>query len=161
MANRHLSRTIAMQTLFAWDFNAADSLNIDNLIKDNFEQFAPGFDDHGFTESLVRGVLANLPAIDKYIIKYATEWPLEQITTVDRNVLRLGVYELVIDPNIPAKVAINEAIEIAKAFGGDASGKFVNGVLGAIYKEVPAKEIDKKDLAQNQTTDTPPTKTDN
>ena len=150
-----------MQTLFAWDFNAADSLNIDNLIKDNFEQFAPGFDDHGFTESLVRGVLANLPAIDKYIIKYATEWPLEQITTVDRNVLRLGVYELVIDPNIPAKVAINEAIEIAKAFGGDASGKFVNGVLGAIYKEVPAKEIDKKDLAQNQTTDTPPTKTDN
>ena len=161
MANRHLSRTIAMQTLFAWDFNAADSLNIDNLIKDNFEQFAPGFDDHGFTESLVRGVLANLPAIDKYIIKYATEWPLEQITTVDRNVLRLGVYELVIDPNIPAKVAINEAIEIAKAFGGDASGKFVNGVLGAIYKEVPMKEIDKRDLAQNQTTDTPPTKTDN
>ncbi len=161
MANRHLSRTIAMQTLFAWDFNAADSPNIDNLIKDNFEQFAPGFDDHGFTASLVRGVLANLSAIDKYIIKYATEWPLEQITTVDRNVLRLGVYELVFDPNIPAKVAINEAIEIAKAFGGDASGKFVNGVLGAIYKEVPAKEIDKKDLAAAQAADTPPIETNN
>jgi N utilization substance protein B len=150
MANRHLSRTIAMQTLFAWDFNDKDSTRLEPLLKSNLEQFAPGFDDHGFTESLVRGVLANLAAIDKYIIKYATEWPLEQITTVDRNVLRLGIYELVFDPNIPAKVAINEAIEIAKAFGGDASGKFVNGVLGAIYKEVPAKEIDKQDLAKNQ-----------
>lgn len=146
MANRHLSRTIAMQTLFAWDFNEKDSNNLDSLLKENFEQFAPGFDDHGFTQSLVRGVLDNLAEIDKFIIKYATEWPLDQITTVDRNVLRLGIYELIFDQNIPAKVAINEAIEIAKAFGGDASGKFVNGVLGAIFKEVPMKEIDKKDL---------------
>lgn len=152
MANRHLSRTIAMQTLFAWDFNEKDSIDLNALIKDNFEQFAPGFDDHGFTASLVHGVLDKLTEIDKYIIKYATEWPLEQITTVDRNVLRLGIYELVFNENIPAKVAINEAIEIAKAFGGDASGKFVNGVLGAIYKEVPTKEIDKKDLAKDTAT---------
>jgi len=150
MANRHLSRTIAMQTLFAWDFNEKDSSNIDSIIKDNFEQFAPDFDDHGFAEKLVRGVLDNLDAIDKYIIKYATEWPLEQITNVDRNVLRLGIFELIFEENIPAKVAINEAIEIAKAFGGDASGKFVNGVLGAIYKEIPMKEVDKKDLEKKE-----------
>jgi len=146
MANRHLSRTIAMQTLFAWDFNDKNSVDLNDLIRGNFQQFAPGFDDHGFAVSLVQGVVNNLPTIDKYIIKYATEWPLEQITTVDRNVLRLGIYELIFDQNIPAKVAINEAIEIAKAFGGDASGKFVNGVLGAIFKELPMKEVDKKDL---------------
>lgn len=154
MANRHLSRTVAMQTLFAWDFNDKEPSKIKALLNDNLSQFAPGLDDHGFTKTLVEGVLENLQNIDNYIIKYATEWPLDQITTVDRNVLRLGIYELIFDRNIPAKVAINEAIEIAKAFGGDASGKFVNGVLGAIYKEVPMKEIDKKDLeaAENKAT---------
>jgi N utilization substance protein B len=145
MANRHLSRTIAMQTLFAWDFNGQEETDIKSIVDNNFQQFAPGFDDHGFTQTLVQGVLDNLKAIDTYIIKYATEWPLDQITTVDRNILRLGIYELVFDQNIPAKVAINEAIEIAKAFGGDASGKFVNGVMGAIYKEIPMKTIDRED----------------
>ncbi len=143
MANRHLSRTIAMQTLFAWDFNGREAVDIDKVIKENFQQFAPSFDDHGFVESLVQGVLNNLEAINAYIVKYATEWPLDQITIVDRNILRLGIYELVFDKNIPAKVAINEAIEMAKTFGGDSSGKFINGVLGAIMKEMPAKEVDK------------------
>lgn len=159
MANRHLSRTIAMQTLFAWDFNDKSADDLDGLIDENFEQFAPDFDDHGFAKNLVKGVLANLDAIDKYIIKYATEWPLEQITNVDRNILRLGIFELVFEVNIPAKVAINEAIEIAKAFGGDASGKFVNGVLGAIYKELPMKDIDKKDLEKKPATEETPTPT--
>jgi N utilization substance protein B len=144
MANRHLSRTLAMQTLFAWDFNGQSTDNVDELIENNFQQFAPSFNDHGFVRDLVKGVINNIDEIDKFIIKYATEWPLDQITTVDRNVLRLGVYELSFDKNIPAKVAINEAIEIAKAFGGESSGKFVNGVLGAIYKEIPAKEVDLK-----------------
>ncbi len=151
MANRHLSRTIAMQTLFAWDFNRQNEANLKEIIDNNFQQFAPGFDDHGFTQNLVQGVLTNVKNIDEYIIKYATEWPLDQITTVDRNILRLGIYELIFDQNIPAKVAINEAIEIAKAFGGEASGKFVNGVMGAIYKEVPIKDIDKEDLQKAQT----------
>lgn len=150
MANRHLSRTIAMQTLFAWDFNGQEEANIKEIIDNNFQQFAPSFDDHGFTQALVQGVLDNVKQIDGYIIKYATEWPLDQITTVDRNILRLGIYELVFDKNIPAKVAINEAIEIAKAFGGDASGKFVNGVMGAIYKEVPMKDIDREDALKAQ-----------
>jgi N utilization substance protein B len=141
MANRHLARTIAMQTLFCWDFNQQKD-SLEELTKENFQQFAPEFDDHGFVNDLVKGVVANLPAIDAYIVKYATEWPLDQITPVDRNILRIGTYELVFDKNIPAKVAINEAIEVAKSFGGDASGRFVNGVLGAVYKEIPIKEID-------------------
>jgi len=148
MANRHLSRTLAMQTLFAWDFNGQNTDNVDELIDANFQQFAPNFNDHGFVKDLVKGVINNVSEIDSFIIKYATEWPLDQITTVDRNVLRLGVYELNFDQNIPAKVAINEAIEIAKAFGGESSGKFVNGVLGAIYKEIPAKEVDLKKEAE-------------
>ena len=90
----------------------------------------------------VEGVINHLEEVDTNIKKYATEWPLDQITIVDRNVLRLGIFELRYDTNIPAKVAINEAIELAKAFGGESSGKFVNGVLGAVYKDMGEKEID-------------------
>ncbi|NCU44405.1 transcription antitermination factor NusB [Candidatus Falkowbacteria bacterium] len=143
MANRHLARTIAMQTLFCWDFNGQKD-QLEDLVKESFQQFAPEFDDHGFVNDLVKGVVANLTAIDNYIVKYATEWPLDQITPVDRNILRIGTYELAFDQNIPAKVAINEAIEVAKSFGGDASGRFVNGVLGAVFKEIPVKDIDQQ-----------------
>jgi N utilization substance protein B len=131
-----------MQALFAWDFNNQEVVDMDELIAENFEQFAPGFDDHGFVKDLVTGVQEKLTEIDNYIIKYATEWPLDQINTVDRQILRIGVFELVFDTKIPAKVAINEAIEIAKAFGGESSGKFVNGVLGAIFKDMSPKQID-------------------
>ncbi len=154
MANRHLSRTLAMQTLFAWDFNDRQEANIDDIITENFHQFAPNFDDHGFVQTLVKGVLDNINDINAYIIKYATEWPLDQITIIDRNILRIGIFELVFDQNIPAKVAINEAIEMAKTFGGDSSGKFVNGVLGAIMKEMPAKEVDKQNALKAQTAPT-------
>src|SRR3989344_3863872 len=136
MSNRHLARTIAMQTLFCWDFNGKREKNLNALIEQNFKQFAPKFNDHGFVEAIIKGVVKNGAEIDRNIIKYATEWPLDQITIVDRNILRIGVYELLFDKDIPSKVAINEAIEIAKTFGGESSGKFVNGVLGAIYKDV-------------------------
>jgi len=139
MANRHLSRTIAMQTLYQWDFNGQKEKNLDQSLEHNLTEFAPGFKDEGFAQSLIKGVLKNHQAIDKLITKYATEWPLEQITTVDRNILRIGIYELKFDPEIPSKVAINEAIEVAKTYGGESSGKFVNGVLGAIYKEMEKK----------------------
>lgn len=134
MSNRHLARTIAMQTLFSWDFNNQQEKDLTGIINQNFEHFAPRFDDHGFVKSLIDGVIKNLKEIDKYITKYATDWPLDQITIVDRNILRIGVYELIFDKDIPAKVAINEAIEIAKTYGGESSGKFINGVLGAIFK---------------------------
>ncbi len=136
MSNRHLARTIAMQALFLWDFNGKREKSLEPVVEGIFLNFAPQFDDHGFVYDVVKGVLNNSVAIDAYITKYATEWPLDQITIIDRNILRIGVYELVLDDDIPAKVAINEAIEIAKAFGSESSGKFVNGVLGAIYKDM-------------------------
>ena len=139
MSNRHLARTIAMQTLFSWDFNGKQKEDLDNIIKQNFKYFAPKFDDNGFVVNLINGVIKNIKEIDGYIVKYATEWPLEQITIVDRNILRIGVYELIFDKTIPARVAINEAIEIAKTYGGESSGKFVNGVLGAMFKEMEKK----------------------
>jgi len=142
MSNRHLSRTIALQTLFAWDFNGKKDGEIERIIVDNFSNFAPNFDDGGFVRDLVFGVQDKMIEIDPYIIKYATEWPLDQITAIDRNILRLGIYELLYTET-PPRVVINEAIEVAKSFGGNASGKFVNGVLGALYNDKP--EIQKRD----------------
>ena len=136
MSNRHLARTIAMQSLFMWDFHGKKNEELENIIKGNFDNFAPNFNDKGFVSDIIEKVIDNLKEIDKYIVKFATEWPLEQITIVDRNILRIGVYELLFDKTVPSRVAINEAIEIAKTFGGEASGRFVNGVLGAIYKKM-------------------------
>jgi N utilization substance protein B len=146
MSNRHLARTIALQTLFVWDFNGQKNELLDAFIKDNFVNFSPNFDDGGFIKDLVEGVIGHLDEIDGLIRKHATEWPLDQITYVDRNVLRLGIYELLYCDNIPSRVAINEAIEVAKSFGGDSSGKFINGVLGSIYNELPEdKKRDNKE----------------
>ncbi|MDD3301603.1 MAG: transcription antitermination factor NusB [Patescibacteria group bacterium] len=145
MSNRHLSRTIAMQTLFVWDFNHHKNSEIDKIIQDNFANFAPDFDDSGYVKYTIDGIFEHLEEIDNYIRKYATEWPLEQITYVDRNILRLGIFELIYAEKIPPKVAINEAIEIAKAFGSDSSSKFVNGVLGSIFNDLP-EELRKADF---------------
>lgn len=147
MANRHLARTIAMQTLFLWDFHGKNNENLDISLKQMFENFAPNFDDQGFAKNIIEGVIKNIDDVDANITRYATEWPLDQITLVDRNILRIGVYELLKNDDIPAKVAINEAIEVGKTFGGEASGKFINGVLGAIYKDLQAAnpEIVKKE----------------
>ncbi|HDQ23145.1 MAG TPA: transcription antitermination factor NusB [Candidatus Uhrbacteria bacterium] len=139
MANRHLSRTLAMQTLYQWDFNGAQEKELAVILERNKADFAPGFNDEGFAQRLINGVLEHKKEIDDLISKYATEWPIEQITIIDRNILRIGIYELKFDPEIPSKVAINEAIEVAKTYGGESSGKFVNGVLGAIYKEIEKK----------------------
>ena len=136
MSNRHLARTLAMQSLFIWDFNGQNNEQLEETVHGVFENFAPNFNDQDFVQNIIEGVINNLPKINEYIIKYATEWPLDQITNVDRNILRIGVYELIFNNDIPSRVAINEAIEIAKTFGGESSGKFVNGVLGAIYKDL-------------------------
>jgi N utilization substance protein B len=153
MSNRHLARTVAMQTLYEWDFTHSlhenkvgedDKQTLADLIKTNLQEFAPGLDDEGFAKELVTGVVENIEQIDPYIIKYAPEWPIEQITNVDRNILRLAIYEMLVKADVPAKVAINEAIELAKAFGGESSGRFVNGVLGAIYKDIDESHKDVK-----------------
>ena len=141
MSNRHLARTIAMQTLYEWDFNNRTITDVVGLLKENFKQFAPDFSDDGFAESIIRGVAEHQADIDSTIVKYAPEWPLDQITIVDRNILRIGIYELKFNKDVPPKVAINEAIEVAKGFGGESSGKFVNGVLGAIYRDLQAQGI--------------------
>lgn len=143
MSNRHLARTIAMQALFEWDFYGKTSIEdaIEKL-QYNLEEFSPKFEnDDEFVNKTVQGVLDNIEDIDGLISKYATDWPIEQITIVDRNILRIGAYELKYNQDIPSKVAINEAIEIAKKFGGESSGKFVNGVLGAIFKELQEQGI--------------------
>lgn len=131
-----------MQTLYEWDFNGRPDVNLLALLHDNLKEFAPHFSDEGFSESLIRGVIDHRDEIDTVITKYAPEWPLDQITIVDRNILRLGVFELKYSQDVPPKVAINEAIEVAKSFGGESSGKFVNGVLGAVFRDLqglPAK----------------------
>ncbi len=140
MSNRHLARSIAMQVLFEWDFRGKNSQDLGPIVEHDLLEFGAGLNEKDFTLSLINGVIENLEAIDTVITQYAPSWPIEQITNVDRNVLRLGIYELKIAQDVPPKVAINEAIELAKSYGGPASGKFVNGVLGSIYKDIPEEE---------------------
>ena len=138
MASRHLSRSIAMQSLYEWDFNGKKSDFLDKIVERNIREYGPGLEDSGFIKQIIKGVVDHMPKIDKIIEKSAPEWPIEQITIVDRNVLRIGLYELLYanKEEVPPKVAINEAIELAKSFGGESSGKFINGVLGTVYKEI-------------------------
>lgn len=138
MANRHLSRSVVLQTLFEGDFNNLGEAEIKAAFKRNAEEFAPGLEDASFAERLLSGTLEQKFKIDKIIEKAAPEWPLSQVAIVDRNVLRLGLYELLFSNRreTPPKVAINESIELAKGFGGESSGRFVNGVLGTVYKEI-------------------------
>ncbi|HCX39007.1 MAG TPA: transcription antitermination factor NusB [Candidatus Veblenbacteria bacterium] len=148
MSSRHLARTVAMQTLFQWDFVGKQGELI-KLLEKNMPELAPGLTDDGFAERLIHGLVKHLPEIDAIIHRLAPEWPIDQITGIDRNVLRIGVYELKFGKEIPPKVAINEAIELAKAFGSDASSKFVNGVLGSLYKEMEAAgEVPIEDFKQ-------------
>lgn len=145
MANRHLSRSVAMQILFELDFKNLNSGDLPKILERTAKEFAPqNPESHEFIKELVEGVYKNLAEIDEMIQKYAPEWPIEQITAVNRNVLRLGIYELVFSENVPSKVAINEAIELAKTFGSESSGKFINGVLGAVYKDREEKGIVKE-----------------
>lgn len=137
MATRQLGRSIVLQSLYEWDFNERKP-DLTKIIERNLQEFAPGFNEPEFVWRLANGVIEHLKKIDKLIEKAAPDWPLTQIAVADRNALRIGLYELLYaDPEeVPPKVAINEAIEIAKNYGGPNSGKFINGVLGTIYKEL-------------------------
>lgn len=149
MSNRHLARTVAMQSLFEWDFRGQANRDLAAITKKNLDSLAPGLPDQKFVLDLIGGIKDNLAEIDRTLVAYAPEWPLEQINVADRNVLRIGIYELTMAADIPPKVGINEAIELAKTFGGAASGKFVNGVLGSIYKDMVAENHPK--IAAEQT----------
>jgi N utilization substance protein B len=128
-----------MQSLYEWDFNDRMG-DLQKITEVNVKQFAPGLEDPSFIYDLIKGVVSQIKAIDEIIVKTAPEWPLEQITVIDRNILRIGIYELKFAHEVPPKVAINEAVELGKAFGGESSGKFVNGVLGTLYKDLPEAE---------------------
>lgn len=137
MASRHLSRSISMQSLYEWDFGDRKG-DLKQLTEKNIKEFGPGLEDTSLVWQIITGVVKHFPQINKIIEKAAPEWPIEQITIVDRNILRIGLYELLYanKDEVPPKVAINEAIELAKSFGGESSGRFVNGVLGTVYKEL-------------------------
>ena len=144
MANRHLSRSIVLQTLFEWDFSSSKDENSEEMLERNVEEFGPGLDDSIFMSDLYLGVIKKKAIIDEIIEKAAPDWPIDKISIVDRNILRIGLYELLFGDRtqVPPKVAINEAIELAKSFGGENSSKFINGVLGGVYKEIgePGKD---------------------
>lgn len=144
MANRHLARSVVLQSLFEWDFSKRPESDAIAILTRDAEEFAPGMKDTSFMEDLLNGVIEKRKDLDTIIKKAAPDWPIEKISIVDRNILRIGLYELLFSDHsqVPPKVAINEAIELAKSFGGDTSGKFVNGVLGAVYKEMgePGKD---------------------
>ena len=141
MASRHLSRSIAMQSLYEWDFSGKKPESLEGIVEKNIEEFGPGLEDKTFVWQLINGVVSHISDIDKIIEKAAPEWPIDQITIIDRSVLRIGLYELLYGSKeeVPPKVAINEAIELAKTFGGESSGKFINGVLGTVYKQIEEK----------------------
>lgn len=149
MANRHLSRSIVLQSLFEWDFRNLPSDEAKGSLQRTAREFAPAASDMPFMEELLEGVLNRRGDLDLVIEKAAPEWPISRISPVDRNILRLGLFELLFADRskVPAKVAINEAIELGKSFGGENSGRFINGVLGAVYKELgePGRdEVSKK-----------------
>lgn len=157
MANRHLQRSVVMQSLFEWDFQGRHDENALAILRKNLAEFAPGLEDVVFARTLMEGVLKQRKTIDELIEKCAPEWPLEQVTVVDRNILRLGIAELMFGnyEEVPPKVAINEAIELGKSFGSDSTPRFVNGVLGTIYREMgePMKDDSSEKRKQERGTE--------
>ena len=137
-SNRHLGRIVALQTLYEYEFRTQSgdaTVNSDEILKRNVKRYEATIDDTDFVQDLVNGVLKQQAEIDKMLEPIAPDWPIEQIARIDRAILRLGVYELLHKADaVPPKVAINEAVELAKAFGSDNSSKFVNGVLGTAYR---------------------------
>lgn len=141
-SNRHLGRIIALQTLYEEDFRRDcddKSLKISQVLKRNIGRYHHMVDDPEFIESLVNGVHSKQAELDAVLQPVAPEWPIDQIARMDRIVLRMGVYELLHGTDVPPKVVINEAVELAKAFGGDNSSKFINGVLGTVLRQIEGK----------------------
>lgn len=145
MSSRHLSRSIVFQTLFEWDFLKKEKDPFE-ILERNLKSFGEGLKDLEYPRKLLEGVLNRLDVIDKIIQEGAPEWPLNQINIVDRNILRIGIYELLFanKEEVPPKVAINEAVELAKTFSNDSSRRFVNGVLGTVYQQMIKLEEEKK-----------------
>jgi transcription antitermination protein NusB len=154
MANRHIARSIVLQSLYELDFRDYSELKfLEEIINHNTAEFANDVVDGSFVTSLISGILGKKEDIDLVIQKAAPDWPLEKISPIDRNILRIGLFELLFadSKEVPAKVAINEAIELAKNYGGEKSSKFVNGVLGSVYKELGEPDKDAVSKKKNKT----------
>jgi N utilization substance protein B len=155
-SNRHLARIIALQTLYEYDFRTNLGIpdlktDLQEIVDRNLEVYKESLEESDFAVDLIEGTQKNLKKIDGLIAPAAPEWPIDQIAKVDKSILRLAVYELMIKREVPPKVAINEAVELAKSFGGDNSSKFINGVLGTIYRQSKFYEPqeDKKFQSEN------------
>ena len=138
-SNRHLGRIVALQTLYEQEFRAEcgdNDFDIDDVLSRNIARYSETIEDKDFIIALTKGVNDSLTELDALLQPLAPEWPINQIARMDRIVLRIGLYELKHQKDVPPKVAINEAVELAKAFGGDNSSKFVNGVLGTAYRQM-------------------------
>lgn len=160
MGSRHLTRSIVLQSLFQWDFNQRKE-DPEKILLHNLEEFGEGLEeeDVNFAKELLSGIILREKDLDKKIVSNATEWPIDQIAIIDRCVLRIGLYELLFGNReaVPPKVALNEAIELGKNFGGENSGKFINGVLGAVYRDIgePGKEYKKSKEEKEESVETP------
>lgn len=151
MATRHLVRTVILQSLYEWDFYGQKK-DLVAILDRNLAEFAPGIDEPDFAWRIMKGIAEHIKDIDNVIMKAAPEWPLQKIAVIDRNILRIGLYELLYaDPDeVPPKVAINEAIEIAKNYGGPNAARFVNGVLGTIYRELGERDPKPKEISEEK-----------
>ncbi len=152
-SNRHLGRIVALQTLYEYDFRISStdqSVKLDEILGRNISRYKETIDDKTFIKDLVHGTQENFEKLDKIIGPIAPEWPVDQIARIDKIVLRIALYELLIDDDVPPKVVINEAVELAKAFGGENSSKFINGVLGTAYKQKLEKDKPKKTPAKKK-----------
>lgn len=144
-SNRHLGRIVALQSLYEYEFRHSDEMPVDvsEVIERNLERYKDDIDDTKFVDNLVNGVIAHLTELDDALQPLAPDWPLAQVARIDRNILRIGLYELLHrQDDVPSRVAINEAVELAKSFGSDNSSKFINGVLGTAYRTLVEEQTD-------------------
>ena len=155
-SNRHLARIVALQTLYEYDFrlqaNDAD-VSVDELIERHLGRYRKTIDDIDFAEELIRGTIDQLTELDGILQPLAPDWPLPQISRIDHAILRIALYELLEmkQNDIPPKVTINEAVELAKSFGSENSSKFVNGVLGSAWRQADPEAAGKSKSAPKKT----------
>jgi transcription antitermination protein NusB len=143
-SNRHLGRIVAMQTLYEYVFRrdcGDENVSIEELLTRNIARYSETIDDTDFISQLVKGVIEKSHDLDDELQPLAPEWPIDQIARVDHILLWIGIYELKNHPDVPPKVVINEAVELAKDFGSDSSSKFVNGVLGSAFRQAHPEEV--------------------
>ncbi|MBP9813529.1 transcription antitermination factor NusB [Candidatus Saccharibacteria bacterium] len=145
-SNRHLGRIVALQSLYEQDFRVEcqdSTVSLAEILDRNVERYSETIEDKDFIRSIVEGVSTKQEQLDEQLQPLAPEWPLSQIARIDKIILRMGLYELNYEHDVPEKVVINEAVELAKAFGSENSSKFINGVLGTALRNNQSQSTNK------------------